>query len=333
MAEAGGDDTISGALRRMGLVGPGETLSLRPLTGGVSSDIHLAEAGGRQFCVKRALPRLKVAALWEAPLSRNSAEAAWFRAVGAWFPDRVPRILGEDPGIGLFAMTYFPGELYPVWRSELMEGGIDEGFAADVGRSLAAIHRRSAGDPKLRAAFANDPTFEAIRLEPYLRATGRRHPDLAPILEELADRTLATKLALVHGDISPKNILHGPDGPVFLDAECAWFGDPAFDLAFCLNHLLLKGSWRPDLRSRYLSAYRGLSGAYLDGVGWEPQGDIEARAARLLPALWLARIDGKSPVEYLPEEDRKDEVRRASRELLMRPMKHLDAIADFWERF
>src|SRR5690606_4961795 len=156
-------------------------------------------------------------------------------------------------------------------------------------------------------------------IEPYLRATALRHPDLAGSLEAIADATIAGRYALVHGDVSPKNILVGPDGPIFLDAECAWYGDPAFDLAFCPNHLLLKGAWKPQWRAGYLECYRKLSGAYLSGVDWEPAAAFERRCSRLLPALWLARIDGKSPVEYLADEVRRDQVRQAARRLLERP--------------
>ena len=141
-------------------------------------------------------------------------------------------------------------------------------FAAEVGARLAAIHRHSASRTDLAAQFANDATFEPIRIEPYLRATALRAiRTLADRLEQLAATTLATRLALVHGDISPKNILRGPHGPVFLDAECAWYGDPAFDLAFCLNHLLLKGSWQPQWKARYLACFERLV-AGLPGGEW-----------------------------------------------------------------
>nr|MBA3516311.1 phosphotransferase [Hyphomicrobiales bacterium] len=146
----------------------------------------------------------------------------------------------------------------------------------------------------------------------------------------LADATLATKRALVHGDVSPKNILCGPRGPVFLDAECAWYGDPAFDLAFCLNHLLLKGALRPELRGRYLEAFRALSGAYLGGVTWEPRADLERRSAHLLPGLFLARVDGKSPVEYLPDKAQRA-VRDSARNMLVRPIETLAAVAELWD--
>jgi aminoglycoside phosphotransferase (APT) family kinase protein len=165
-----------------------------------------------------------------------------------------------------------------------------------------------------------------------LRATAGRHPDLAARLQEIAAVTLAGRQALVHGDISPKNILCGPDGPVFLDAECAWYGDPAFDLAFCLNHLLLKGAWKPQWKAGYLVSFHRLAQAYLARIDWEPAPSLEARCAALLPALWLARVDGKSPVEYLVDEAIRARVRQAARHLLKVPVTRLSEVADFWSR-
>ena len=110
----------------------------------------------------------------------------------------------------------------------------------------------------------------------------------------------------------PKNILLGPRGPVILDAECAWYGDPAFDAAFCLNHFLLKCVARPAVADGYLRCYAAFADAYLGGVSWEPRAAIEARAASLLPSLTLARIDGKSPVEYLTDERDRQRVRDAA---------------------
>jgi aminoglycoside phosphotransferase (APT) family kinase protein len=319
-------------LRRMGLLGTGESARLTPLTGGVSSDISLVKAGGRRFCVKRALPRLKVSAVWEAPFERNAAEAAYMRAVARWLERAVPRVLGEDAEAGWFAMDYLAPEDHRLWKTQLLSGIVEVDFAVAVGRDLAIIHARSAADPSVPPAFANDDTFEAIRVEPYLRATGHAHPDLASRFDELARTTLATKRALVHGDVSPKNILQGANGPVFLDAECAWFGDPAFDLAFCLNHLLLKGAREGADRTRYGAAFSALARAYLDGVDWESATEIEARAAALLPALFLARVDGKSPVEYLARESEREAVRRCAAPLIADPPHRLMDIAEAWER-
>jgi aminoglycoside phosphotransferase (APT) family kinase protein len=324
------ESEILQALRRMSLLTDDEPVKMTALTGGVSSDIHLVETASRRFCVKRALARLKVASVWEAPLGRNAAEASWMRAIAQWLPNAVPEILGEDSAIGLFAMSYLPPESNPVWKAKLLAGEVDLDFAERVGRDLATIHRLSAVDASIPGKFANDDTFEQIRLEPYLRATARNHPDLASQLNALADVTLETKSALVHGDVSPKNMLCGQSGPVFLDAECAWYGDPAFDMAFCLNHLLLKGARRGVARGPYLAAYRRLVSAYLAGVDWEASQAVEQRIATLLPALFLARVDGKSPVEYLTHEDEKAAVRRFAIPLIRQPETRPDRIADLW---
>jgi hypothetical protein len=118
---------------------------------------------------------------------------------------------------------------------------------------------------------------------------------------------------------------------VFLDAECAWWGDPAFDLAFCLNHLLLKCLWNPAARDGFLACYAALAAAYLARVDWEPAAALEARAARLLPGLLLARVDGKSPVEYITTAAGRDRVRRVGRALLAAPPTRLAAVAAAWQ--
>ena len=138
------------------------------------------------------------------------------------------------------------------------------------------------------------------------------------------------KLTLVHGDISPKNILEGPQGPVFLDAECAWYGDPAFDLAFCLNHLLLKTIVQPERLSALQKSFVMLQQAYLEQVDWEAPAELEARTAALLPGLLLARVDGKSPVEYLQTEAHRELVRSVAFPLLRKAPINLADICNAW---
>jgi aminoglycoside phosphotransferase (APT) family kinase protein len=318
--------------RFLALAGLGTPRAVAPLAGGVSSDIwRVVLPGQGDVCVKRALPKLKVAADWRAPTSRNLYEARWVRRAAAAAPGSVPELLGQDEATGALAMQWLPPEDHAPWKELLRQGHADPAFAAEVARRLARVHAATAADPAAAGEFPTDAIFHAIRLEPYLLATARAHPDLAGALERLAAVTAATKRALVHGDVSPKNILAGPRGPVFLDAECAWWGDPAFDLAFCLNHLLLKCLWTKRARAGFLACFDALSRAYLAGVAWEAAGGLERRAARLLPGLFLARVDGKSPVEYVTRDADKDRVRRVARALLARPVERLEAVRRAWQ--
>ena len=330
MRELKTDPEIVESLRRAGLVPSGSALEFHALDGGVSSDIWRVDAGSRQFCVKRALPKLRVAADWRAPVERNVYEARWMQWAARAAPGAAPELLFQDEAAGLLAMAFLPASDYPLWKSELRAGRAEPDFAMEVGRVLARIHAGTANRPDVAEAFPTDAIFHDIRLEPYLLATARTNPDLTDVLTALAERTAATRTALVHGDVSPKNILCGADGPVFLDAECAWYGDPAFDIAFCLNHLLLKCLWVPDASGRFLACFDRLARAYLSGVSWELPARIEHRAATLLPGLFLARVDGKSPVEYLTDERDKDRVRRVAGALLRNPVQRLAEVRQAW---
>ncbi|MBV9572171.1 MAG: phosphotransferase [Alphaproteobacteria bacterium] len=319
------------SLLRMNLVAAGEPLAADAVPGGVSCNVWLiTRRNGAKLVVKQALAKLRVSADWRAPPARSAAEVAWLRLVAAIDPMLVPKILADDPHRYAFAMEYLPADFYPLWKRELAAGRAEPDFAGNVGAALARIHGATAGSEDVERRFANQAQFYALRLEPYFLFTTRRHPDCGPQLRALADGIFEARIALMQGDISPKNILHGPKGPVFLDAETACFGDPAFDLAFCLNHLLLKGVWHPQYRDAYLACYGALSAAYRAGVAWENPEALELRATALLPALMLARIDGKSPVEYITSDADKDFVRSFARQHIAAPLSSVKEFGAVW---
>ena len=306
-------------LRNLGIIDKDENPVLEALDGGVSSDIWSVKARTGTFCVKRALPQLKTEKEWFVPVERNANEANWLRCAHNIVPEAVPGLLVQDEKEGMFVMEYLDPARFPVWKAMLQGGLVCSHTAGAVGDTLGTIHSATANSKSISHQFATDDIFEAIRIEPYLLRTVQTHPDLASDLERLASVTATTKRVLVHGDVSPKNILVGPDGPVFLDAECAWYGDPAFDVAFCLNHLLLKCIWRPQWTTAYVDALFAFAADYFKHVSWEQPTQLETRIAHLLPGLMLARIDGASPVEYITEQADKELVRDAARAALVEP--------------
>lgn len=314
----------------MGLIAPGDEVFAEALPGGVSCDVYLVRVKDRRFCVKAALPKLRVAAEWRAPAERSHAEVAWMKLVGGIDPDWVPMVLGEDKHRHIFAMEYLPPEDYPVWKGELAAGRADPGFAAKVGERLARIHADTAGRDDIAHDFRNGPQFHALRIEAYLLHTAAKHADVAPMIRTMARNLSGAHIALMQGDVSPKNILCGPNGPVFLDAETCNYGDPAFDLAFCLNHLLLKSVWHPEHAPAYGQSFQALKRAYFAGAGWENHPGLERRTAGFLAAFLLARIDGKSPVEYLTADADKNFVRGMAKAFLKDGAGHLDALLERW---
>jgi Ser/Thr protein kinase RdoA (MazF antagonist) len=324
------DPALDDFLRGSGLLRAGEQARCEPLAGGVSSDIWRVDIGNRTLCVKRALAKLKVQADWNAPLSRNAYEWAWMRFAAQHCPDNVPSPVAHDEAAGFFAMSFLAPAEHPVWKQQLMQGQVVVATARAVGAVLGRLHAASARRPDIADAFETVDNFYALRLEPYLIAPAARHPSLAAQLHELVALTAGTQRALVHGDVSPKNILVGPRGPVLLDAECAWYGDPAFDLAFCLNHLLLKGLVRPGERKLLAASFDALAAGYFEHVAWEPKDRLEQRAARLLPVLLLARVDGKSPVEYMVQDVQRALVRAVAVPLVLTPALRLQEVESAW---
>ena len=263
-----------------------------PLTGGVSSDIVLIESSRGKIVVKAALEKLRVNDDWFADVSRNRVEQDYFEYAAPIIPESIPRILGG--GDGWFAMEYL-GEMTN-WKTALLAGSIEVETARLAGEVLGRLHAASWLDDTARTRFDTLTNFHALRIEPYLLTTATRVPEVGDLLRAEAARLAETKLALVHGDFSPKNLLLAPQRLILLDAECAWFGDPAFDTAFLLTHLHLKALLNPQtiqLVPAVWSAYTAVCGH-----------DLEERTVRLLLCFMLARVHGKSPVEYLSEAQR-----------------------------
>jgi 5-methylthioribose kinase len=230
-------------------------------------------------------------------------------------PGSVPALRFADDERFIFGMACVP-ENGVLWKEALMLGEVDLQAATHAGTLLAQWHVRSAGQPDVMAQFADNNNFIQGRVDPYYRKAAEVNPDLAPLIEAEIERMLSVRQTLVHGDYSPKNIFVYPDHVMTIDLEVAHHGDPAFDSAFCLNHLLLKAVKFAPRHAEYLQAARAFWQAYDSQAGEAHFAGVEAHTLRALACLLLARIDGKSRVEYISDDPTRDFIRQFAAALL-----------------
>lgn len=298
------------------------------LTGGVSSDIYLVSDGINKYVVKEALPKLRVEDEWYADTSRNEIEQKFIQYVQQFLPESIPDIIYTHPGERFFVMEYLDSS-FKNWKKQLLQGTFKNNTARSAARLLATIHTKSSQNKKFKEIFNTTANFQRLRIDPYLITTGNRHPELKDLFHKEALRLENQRESLVHGDFSPKNILVKADQVVLLDHEVAWFGDPAFDIAFLLNHLYLKRLFHANRVSQLPDLTRVVWDAYFDENGKNKNKKMDERIGRLLLMLMLARIDGKSPVEYL-DKPRKKFVRQFVYHLLPNEIFNQQAINSTW---
>lgn len=286
-------------LAELHLISADTKITVQPLSGGVASDIARIDTDNSTWCVKFALPKLKVEADWFAPTHRNMAEYNWLSFAAETLPHNAIRLFGFSDTLQGFAMAYLEAEDIYLYKNALLTGTDTGTEAGKIGKLIGTIHNRSATPEFDDSGFHNQDDFWALRIEPYLCYTATRHPEISKSLLDMADRLYHADRILVHGDVSPKNIFLRAAEPVILDAECATMGDPCFDISFFLNHLVLKAIHMPHRQTHNLRAVMDFWDSYHPFIAWEAAEELERRTCQLLPALMLARVDGKSPVEYL----------------------------------
>ena len=299
--------------RSRGLISDPGTASFHNLAGGVSNRTVLVRfPEGRAWVLKQALPKLRVAVDWFSDPERVHREALaleWYARLAP--PGAVPGLVFEDREHHLLGMQAVPLP-HRNWKSALLAGNLKLNHVEQFGTLLGLVHRKAAEPPELRQIFADTSFFESLRLEPYYLYSASQVAEAAEFLHDLVAETRSRRTTLVHGDYSPKNVLLRNDRLVLLDYEVAHFGDPAFDLGFSLAHFCSKAHHLPHRRADFAEAAEVYWRTYRAtvGDGGRPAGDsdwvgdLEPRAVRHTLGCLLARVAGRSPLEYLNTEER-----------------------------
>jgi len=300
-------------LRAAGTLQADAPVHVTALGGGISNRVFKVTCSEGCLVLKQSLQELRVTAHWSVDRGRTLVERDCLSLLGRIVPGCVPDVVFCDEQRYVLVMSCVaPSGV--LWKEALMAGRVDTRAAAHAGELLGRIHRLAASDSQACQQFSDQTVLVQARIDPYHLTAAAAHPALAPAIEREVERLLSTQLTLTLGDYSPKNIFIYPDRVMAIDFEVAHWGDPAFDVAFCLAHLALKALHRAAHADAYLAAAARFWAYYRHQ---DDKGRCSERAVvSELGCLLLARIDGKSPVEYINDETTKDRVRELARRLI-----------------
>jgi 5-methylthioribose kinase len=324
-------DNAADFLRQSGWIGAGPA-NIELLGGGVSNVVLRVETADRLFVLKQSRPQLRTRDAWFSDLERVYREQEVMQALAPLLPPHtVPEVLFVDRANYVFAMAHAPREA-KVWKQQLLSGDIDFALGELAGRILGRIHEATARDLGLIERFADRTVFVQLRVDPFYRRIQERRPEVADAVEPLIERLMTARDALCHGDYSPKNILTHEHGFTLVDYETAHLGDPTMDLGFCLSHLLLKAIKRSHDRQRHFELTRHFWHGFVEETTFLSQAELQRRGIEHCGVCLLARIDGTSPVDYLPEEDKREVSRRLGQRILLDRPHHWDEVVDLVEK-
>ncbi|MDR1520040.1 MAG: phosphotransferase [Planctomycetota bacterium] len=300
-----------------GLIDPAAGFSIAYCGGGVSCTVAFVQAGDKPILVKQALAKLKVKENWQCDPNRMNIEMKSNAIYHQLVPDSAPAVYFYDHDNYVFGREAAP-ERCTMWKNDLLGGLLDFVVAEKAIRALSIVHNACARDGQARRDFADKAIFHDLRISPYIKFVMGKNRALVPFAEPIVDALMNSSITLVHGDFSPKNIMVDKRKIYILDFEVAHYGHPAFDLAFFSNHFLLKAVKNRQWAASYLNMLRYMLDIYYAEMAFMDRAELEGVHVRLLALLFIARVDGKSPAEYITEPDDRNLIRSLSAAILER---------------
>jgi tRNA A-37 threonylcarbamoyl transferase component Bud32 len=290
------------------LINHGDGYEILYLTGGVSGTTALVTSGEEEMIVKQALAKLKVAEEWLCDPARMEIEMKSNAVYHRLVPENVPAVISYDEENYIFVREAAP-EYCRMWKTDLMAGKLDFHIAKRVIDTLAIVHNACAIDEEVVKDFADNQIFYELRISPYIEFICEKHPSLVEYATPIIKELMESKITLVHGDYSPKNVVVFDETVYVTDYEVAHYGHPSFDLGFLCNHLILKSIHMKEFGDGFLGMLRYVLSSYFEKCNYMDKESLEESFLKLLPLLMIARVDGKSPVEYIVDPKMKEFVR------------------------
>ena len=306
-------DSLVPYLRNRNVLDPLGNCSIQILRGGVSNKaIVVSRDHGEDIVIKQGLHKLRVDKAWFCDPKRLKIEyLAMQWLFNVLEKGSIPKPLFWDESLFILGMRAVP-QPHQNLKSLLLNEKIDLRLIEKMGSNLAKIHVAGRQSEVARQTFANKSYFKDLRMEPYYVSTSEEIPALFGFFNNLAEETLQLNETIVHGDYSPKNMLVSNGRLVLLDHEVTHCGDPMFDIGFALCHLLSKANHLPNSKDRMIEAAQGFWNTYEHTCGSNSiMANCIARAVKHTMACLIARVKGKSPLEYLSGQEKERQLQCA----------------------
>lgn len=293
-------------LLKRDIVKKDESYTIKYCKGGVSGTVVLVQTKEKLMIVKQALAQLNTKDVWFCDPNRMNIEYESNRIYHELMPENAPEVYFYDSENYIYGREAVPDGC-KMWKEYLMAGKLDFTVAEKSIMTLVQIHNECSRKSDIKELFSNKEIFYGLRISPYFEFTAQKYPELKAYTEQVIKDAMEHDVTLVHGDYSPKNIMVTDNGISVLDYEVAHYGNPAFDLAFFSNHFILKSIKHNLYGKAYLEMLNYMIAIYFKQMDFMDKKKFETSFMRMLSLLMLARIDGKSPVEYLVGDEKRQQ--------------------------
>lgn len=324
-------EELSKIMTKLNLKKHSEPFEIHRLKGGISSKVWIIRMhSGKEIIAKQPLFRLDIQEDWFVDKKRNQFEALFLRYAYDLMPNRFPKLIGHDLESYTLFLEYYPAPDYTIWRNDLLGGKINHEVGIEVANAISRLHEAFSLDEDTRYLFNSRSIFLEGRIDPYFDCIAKKHPTIAKDIAHLRRETMCAEAVVIHGDVSPKNILVKNSQVIIIDAEGACIGDAAFDPSFMLAHLLLKSLLDPKNIESYIRVCMEFHSNYIKGVTWEEKDKLEQRIIKLIGLFLIARIDGKGPAPYIKDHKIKEYVRYMAPRIIRFENGNMTDVFNWW---
>ena len=291
-------------------------INVEPLKGGVSCEIYKVDTTTNSYCIKKALKKLRVEKDWYADPIRSYYEYLWLKKTKKILPSSIPEVISYNRMKNYLIIEYLNMSRYSNLKEDLLKGKVDLDNLNKIAKKLLYIHKNLKSNYNKKIFQTHNFNFIKLRINPYLLELNKTYPELKKYINETVNLLRNNQHTVIHADFTPKNILVSKNKQIILDAETANYGDPSFDIVSLINHLIIKLLFVNKNKKNFVLALKKIFNTYHSNVTWEEKQDIIKRSLTLLPLMMLARVDGKSPVEYIKNNNEKNKLRRIALDLI-----------------